>query len=127
MGRPKREPTPEEREVILKLRPGHSLEEVRAVLAERFPPARHACNLIRTELLEMDTDHFDDEAAITWGGVDEIKSGLNAAVLVQRRFSDGILTPYPKTVGSRRRVLLTGKAQRPRDRYTWLLAVLDLI
>jgi hypothetical protein len=39
MPRPKRDPTPDEREVILRMRPGHSLEEVRGVLAERFPPA----------------------------------------------------------------------------------------
>ena len=31
-------------------------------------------------------------------------------VLVQRRYSDGKLTPYPKTVGSRRRVPLSARA-----------------
>ncbi len=32
------------------------------------------------------------------------------AVVVQRRYAEGVLTPYPKTVGSRRRVPLTGRA-----------------
>jgi integrase len=38
------------------------------------------------------------------------------AVLVQRRFADGVLTPYPKTVGSRRRVPLSARAQAALDR-----------
>jgi integrase len=33
-----------------------------------------------------------------------------AAVTVHRRFADGVLTPYPKTARSRRRVPLTGRA-----------------
>jgi len=37
-------------------------------------------------------------------------------VVVQRRFSDGTLTPYPKTVGSRRRVPLTARAMAALDR-----------
>jgi integrase len=35
------------------------------------------------------------------------------AVVVQRRFADGVLTPYPKTKRSRRRVPLTARALRP--------------
>jgi integrase len=38
------------------------------------------------------------------------------AVIVQRRFADGMLTPYPKTVGSRRRVPLSARAQAALDR-----------
>ncbi len=38
------------------------------------------------------------------------------AVLVQRRFADGVLTPYPKTIGSRRRVPLTARAVDALDR-----------
>jgi integrase len=36
------------------------------------------------------------------------RAGL--AVLVQRRYADGVLTPYPKTVGSRRRVPLSKRS-----------------
>ena len=35
---------------------------------------------------------------------------------MQRRFADGILTPYPKTVGSRRRVPLSARALAALDR-----------
>jgi integrase len=38
------------------------------------------------------------------------------AVLVQRRYSDGTLTPYPKTEGSRRRVPLSARALDALDR-----------
>ena len=38
------------------------------------------------------------------------------AVLVQRRYADGVLTPYPKTVGSRRRVPLSARALAALDR-----------
>ena len=38
------------------------------------------------------------------------------AVLVQRRYADGVLTPYPKTIGSRRRVPLTARALDALDR-----------
>jgi integrase len=38
------------------------------------------------------------------------------AVLVERRFSDGTLTPYPKTVGSRRRVPLSARAFEALER-----------
>jgi integrase len=34
----------------------------------------------------------------------------NPAVQVERRYADGVLTPYPKTAGSRRRVPLTSRA-----------------
>jgi integrase len=37
-------------------------------------------------------------------------------VLVQRRYADGVLTPYPKTVGSRRRVPLSARALAALDR-----------
>lgn len=37
------------------------------------------------------------------------------AVIVQRRYSDGVLTPYPKTVASRRRVPLTDRAIEALD------------
>lgn len=37
---------------------------------------------------------------------------VGRAVTVQRRFADGVLTPYPKTAGSRRRVPLTMRAYR---------------
>jgi integrase len=42
------------------------------------------------------------------------RSGL--AVVVQRRFADGVLTAYPKTVGSRRRVPLSARALGALDR-----------
>ena len=35
---------------------------------------------------------------------------------MQRRFADGVLTPYPKTIGSRRRVPLTARAVDALDR-----------
>jgi len=38
------------------------------------------------------------------------------AVLLQRRYADGVLTPYPKTVGSRRRVPLSARALDALDR-----------
>ena len=38
------------------------------------------------------------------------------AVLVQRRFAEGVLTPYPKTMGSRRRVPLSARAAAALDR-----------
>ena len=41
------------------------------------------------------------------------RTGL--AVVVQRRYADGTLTPYPKTVGSRRRVPLTKRAIEALD------------
>ena len=39
--------------------------------------ARDTCDNVRSDLA-ADHDHFDDEAVVAWGGVDEIKSGLNA-------------------------------------------------
>jgi integrase len=38
------------------------------------------------------------------------------AATVQRRFADGVLTPYPKTIGSRRRVPLSARALAALDR-----------
>ncbi len=40
----------------------------------------------------------------------------DAAVAVQRRYADDVLTPYPKTAGSRRRVPLTTRALDALDR-----------
>jgi hypothetical protein len=42
--------------------------------------AADTCDAIRNRLLRMNTDHFDKQAAVAWGGVDKIKSGLNAFV-----------------------------------------------
>jgi hypothetical protein len=42
--------------------------------------AANTCDDIRSELATMDSDHFDKQATTAWGGVDRIKSGLNATV-----------------------------------------------
>lgn len=47
-------------------------------LAEEATGARDVCDSVRSELLTMDTDHFDDQAERAWYGVDRLKSGLNA-------------------------------------------------
>jgi hypothetical protein len=47
-------------------------------IAEETTGARDTCESVDNELLEMETDHFDEEASLAWGGVDEVKSGLNA-------------------------------------------------
>jgi len=49
-------------------------------LADTTTQARDTCDNIRGALLAMPHDHFDNEAAYAWGGVDEIKSGLNAVL-----------------------------------------------
>jgi integrase len=41
---------------------------------------------------------------------------VGAAVVVQRRYAGGRLTPYPKTIGSRRRVPLSARAVDALDR-----------
>lgn len=41
----------------------------------------------------------------------DIERGAEPAVVVQRRYSQGRLTPYPKTVRSRRRIPLTNRAR----------------
>lgn len=47
-------------------------------LADEATTARDTCDTIRSNLLTMNTDHFDDQAATAWYGVDRLKSGLNA-------------------------------------------------
>ena len=47
-------------------------------LADDATQARDICDSIRSQLLAMDTDHFDDEAATGFYAVDRYKSGLNA-------------------------------------------------
>jgi integrase len=39
----------------------------------------------------------------------------SGAVIIQRRYADGVLTPYPKTIKSRRRVPLTNRAAAAVD------------
>ena len=46
--------------------------------ADSTTKARDTCNTIRTRLLRISTDHFDDQASQAWYGVDRMKSGLNA-------------------------------------------------
>jgi hypothetical protein len=47
-------------------------------MADLTTTARDGCDNRRSTMLGMDTEHFDDQAAPAWAGVDEIKSGLNA-------------------------------------------------
>jgi hypothetical protein len=61
--------------LILDIRKG-KLNEIE--LAEEATNGRDACENVRTELLEMETEHFDEEAERAWYGVDRLKSGLNA-------------------------------------------------
>jgi hypothetical protein len=42
--------------------------------------AADTCDAIRTRLVTMNTDHFSKQANVAWGGVDRIKSGMNAFV-----------------------------------------------
>jgi hypothetical protein len=49
-------------------------------MADLTTTARDTCDGARSTLPTLDTDHFDDQAAQAWGGVDEIKSGLNAVL-----------------------------------------------
>jgi hypothetical protein len=42
--------------------------------------AADTCDAIRHRLVGMSTDHFSKQADVAWGGVDRIKSGLNAFV-----------------------------------------------
>jgi hypothetical protein len=46
--------------------------------ADLATTARDTCEAVRSRLVSMETEHFDDEAVQAWAGVDEIKSGLNA-------------------------------------------------
>jgi hypothetical protein len=47
-------------------------------LADGTTQARNVCDDVRGKLLLADTDHFDDEAALGFDGIDRFKSGLNA-------------------------------------------------
>lgn len=47
-------------------------------LADDATQARDICDEIRSQVVSMDTDHFDDEAATGFYAVDRYKSGLNA-------------------------------------------------
>jgi hypothetical protein len=49
-------------------------------MADLTTTARDTCDGVRSNLATLDTDHFDDQAAEAWAGVDEIKSGLNAVL-----------------------------------------------
>jgi hypothetical protein len=49
-------------------------------MADMTTTARDTCDNVRSALVSIDTDHFDDQATDAWGGVDEIKSGLNAVL-----------------------------------------------
>ena len=42
--------------------------------------AADTCDTIRRRLVTMSTDHFSKQADLAWGGVDRIKSGMNAFV-----------------------------------------------
>jgi hypothetical protein len=48
--------------------------------SETVKMAADTCDTIRSRLVGMNTDHFDKQATTAWGGVDRIKSGLNAFV-----------------------------------------------
>jgi hypothetical protein len=47
-------------------------------LADDITQARDICNGIRSKLLRLNTDHFDNEASAGWYAIDRLKSGLNA-------------------------------------------------
>ena len=47
-------------------------------MADLATTARDTCDNVRSNLAGTDTEHFDDQAVQAWGGVDEVKSGLNA-------------------------------------------------
>ena len=47
-------------------------------LADTTTQARDICNGVRSRLLGINTDHFDDQATEVWYGIDRFKSGLNA-------------------------------------------------
>ncbi len=47
-------------------------------LADETTTARDTCDEARSQLATMSTDHFDDEATVAWGGVDRLKSSMNA-------------------------------------------------
>lgn len=46
--------------------------------ADLVTQARDVCEEARANLLDLSTSGFNDEATEIWGGVDQMKSGLNA-------------------------------------------------
>jgi hypothetical protein len=64
--------------VILDIQRGKSTD---LEVAGEATTARDTCDAIRSRLLRMNTDHFDDQAATAWYGVDRYKSGLNALLV----------------------------------------------
>jgi hypothetical protein len=61
--------------VLLQIREGKATD---IELADSATSARDTCDAIRSRLVTMNTDHFDDQATTAWSGVDRYKSGLNA-------------------------------------------------
>ncbi len=49
-------------------------------IADSANTAAQTCEMIKTNLLQADTDHFRDEALLAWSGVSEMKSGMNALI-----------------------------------------------
>jgi hypothetical protein len=47
-------------------------------LADDVTQARNLCDGVRDKLLSLDTNHFDDQAAVGFFAIDRYKSGLNA-------------------------------------------------
>jgi hypothetical protein len=50
-------------------------------LADATTKGRDICDAIRSRLLSINTDHFDNQASQAWYGVDRMKSGLNALLV----------------------------------------------
>lgn len=61
--------------VLLQIQQGKATD---IELADSATSARDICDAIRSRLVTMNTDHFDDQATTAWYGVDRYKSGLNA-------------------------------------------------
>jgi hypothetical protein len=47
-------------------------------VADAATKGRDTCDAIRSRLLRINTDNFDNQASQAWYGVDRMKSGLNA-------------------------------------------------
>lgn len=73
-------------------------------VADNTTQARDICEEAREQLLTADDDEFRDEAALTWSGVDRLKSGLNATLA----FLDN---PRPSKLVEARDKLQEGRAQ----------------
>ena len=71
--------------------------------SETVKTAADTCDTIRSRLAGMNTDHFDKQATTAWGGVDRIKSGLNA-------FVSYIDTRYPSKLNEAKGKLAQGSA-----------------